>query len=158
MTYLSLRAVHLLFMGVWFGVTLLSAGDMKRTLATQPDPAALELLSDRMMRSGRMAGISGILTWLSGLALVMYLGGMAAVPWPIHLALTLALVMIGLGAGGLNRTWGQIAAQLKGDAKVEDVRPLMKRISMMSGIFHLLWLVCFLLMVFRYMIAGPAGA
>lgn len=158
MIFLSLRAVHLMFMGTWFGVSLFAAGDMRRTLATPPDAATLALLSDRMRRTGRMAGISGIITWLSGLALIVYLGGMASVPWPIHLALTLALVMIGIGIGGIARTWNRIAEALEGGASVDDVRPLMKRISALSGVFHLLWLICFLLMVFRYMIAGPAGS
>ena len=141
MLYYLLRIVHIAAMGTWFGVSLLAAGDLRRTLAA--GPAHVDLLLARFAAISRVASAAGWTTVLSGLALIFSLGGFGKVPHAIHAGLLLALVLVGLGiATGMQ---GQKAAlALKAGA---DPGPARKRAGMFGGIAHLLWFVILCLMV-----------
>ncbi len=147
MLYLSLRLVHLVFMGTWFGSNLLSIRDVKTSFAA--GPAHLPGLRDRMMRSGRLATISGGLTLLSGFGLIFMLGGFSSVPRAIHIGLATGIACSIVGAAGVGRTWMLIEKKLDAGAEPSTLEPLLKRLTMLSGIFQLLWLVSLVLMVFR---------
>ena len=145
--YFALRAVHLIFMGSWFGATLMFPGDLRRSLTD--NRADLGLTYERAKRVGTVATVFGWGTFLSGVALIVWLGGMGAVPVPVHIGLTLTLVMIGVGWLGIGRTVTQMGALIADGASREALSPLARRVSMLSGIFQLLWLMNLLLMVFR---------
>lgn len=147
MLYLTLRLLHISFMAIWIGAIFFSSGDVRRTLAT-PD-ANLDLLRDRMHRSLRLAAASGLITLVTGVALIFALGGMGSVPIGIHIGLLTGLIMLGVGGGLVGRSWKQIDAALAGGASRESVAPLVKKLAMGNGIFHGLWTLTLVLMVFR---------
>lgn len=147
MLYLSLRFVHIIFMAAWFGAPLFIASDIRRTLAA--GPAGLPLLERRVGRSNMVAAIGAVGTILTGFGLIFALGGFGKVPPPIHAGLLLGVIMLLLGGGGIDRTCKQIFKQLGEGASPESLGRLTKRLSMLSGIFQLLWLVTLVLMVFR---------
>jgi hypothetical protein len=138
MLYLSLRVLHLISMATWFGVGLFTPGDIRRPLAAGGDTSHLR---DRVNRVSRVGAGFGWLTFLSGIGLIISMGGMGAVPVPIHIALTLTLV---------KRTWNKLEELLLAGASAETTAPLVKRGAMFAGIFQTLWLINLLLMVLRH--------
>jgi hypothetical protein len=103
---LLLRSLHLLFMGLWVAAGMYVAGDVRRTMAAGPEH--LPLLRDRVRRASRFTSISGAATLLSGLGLILALGGFAAVPPAIHVGFVATLVLAVLGAKGVGvpgRRW-----------------------------------------------------
>ncbi|MBX7100409.1 MAG: hypothetical protein K1X89_22010 [Myxococcaceae bacterium] len=147
MLYLSLKLVHFVFMGTWFGSSVFALRDIKSALAA--GPAHFSLLRGRMLVVGRLAMLSGALTLLSGVGLIFALGGFAAVPKAIHVGLLTGLATAIVGGAGVGRTWQAIDQRLEAGGDAAAVAPLVKRIAMLSGIFHLLWVVSLVLMVFR---------
>ncbi len=147
MLYLSLRLVHFISMGVWFGSNLLALRDIRTSLAA--GPSNIGPLKARMQSGGMLATISGVITLLTGLALIFVLGGFKSVPRAIHIGLLTGIICAVVGGAGVGRTWFMIEKKLDAGADAASLAPLMKRIGMLSGIFQLLWLVTLILMVFR---------
>jgi hypothetical protein len=141
MLYLALRFVHIALMATWFGSVLFLAGDVRRTVTAGPD--GFPLLAGRVKRSNVVAIAAGWGTILTGVALIFTVGGFGAVPPTIHVALLLSLVNAGVGAA-MGATWGKIAAN---PANANDH---LGRLSMLSGVFQLLWTINLALMVFRH--------
>ncbi len=147
MLYLVLKSVHLICMATWFASGLFLPGDVRRTLSS---PAGdLDLLRDRVRRMSMIAMVFGTLTLLTGLALIFERGGFGAVPVPIHIGLLLTLFQIGAGVG-MGHVWNGLDTQLKQGTPRTKVVAGAGRLSMLAGIFQLLWLVTLLLMVFRH--------
>jgi hypothetical protein len=137
----------MLFMATWLGAVLFSSGDAKRTLA---NPSAhLPLLRDRMARSTRVAGISALGTVLSGFGLIFVLGGFGSVSPGIHVGLVLSIVLMGIGGGFIGRNWKKIEAGLDDGKDAASLAPFAKQMSIGAMIFHTLWFVVLVLMVFR---------
>jgi hypothetical protein len=151
MLYLSLRFVHITFMALWIASGGFAGSDVRRTLATG-DPAQVPLLRVRMQRFAILGGVSSLVTILTGIALIFALGGFGKVPVAIHVGLTLGVILGIVGGAGIGGTWRKIDALLGPAGAPSDpsaVAALVKRLSMHTGIFHLLWLTTLVLMVFR---------
>ncbi len=146
-----LKLIHLVFMAAWFGSMLFVAGDVKRTLATEG--ANLDLLRDRCARYKRISVVSAILTLATGFGMIFELGGMGAVPFPIHISILTGLAALVVGAAGIGRTWQRIDGRLSEGASAADVTGDVKKLGMFTGIFHSLWLGTLMLMVFRHLLA-----
>lgn len=146
MLYLTLRFVHIAAMAAWFAPVLFVAGDTRRSIEAG-DLAGLRV---RTARGGQLAAGAGIVTLLTGVALIFTLGGMGGVPVAIHVGLTLGIVMWLLGAFGIGGTARKIDAAIGAGAGKEQLLPLARRLSMLAGIFHLLWALTLGLMVFRH--------
>jgi len=151
MTYLTLRLLHIASMAVWFGAMLFLSGDVRRTLAAGPEHA--DLLRTRCKRATVAAAAAGGITLLTGFGLIGVLGGMGAVPPAVHMGMTVSIVMLFLG-GGVGRTWRSIDAGLAEGKPGADLMPLSKRITILTGIFHLLWVLTLITMVFRSVLMG----
>lgn len=147
MLYLSLKFVHFIFMSTWMGSSLFAMRDIRTSLAggTGQVPG----LRDRMGRIGKLAMLSGAMTILTGFGLIFALGGFGAVPRGIHIGMTTGILTGIIGGVGVGRTWAQIDAKLGAGADPASLAALVKRIGMFSGIFHGLFFVTLLLMVFR---------
>ena len=141
-----LKFVHLFTMAAWIGSSMFAPADIRRTFAGNGDFAALR---ERMRSIGRVAMGSGALTFLSGLALIFALGGFGTVTPAIHIGLVTGLVTAIVGGAGIGRTWGEIDKKLAANADPASLAPLVRRIGILSHVFHLLWLVTLVLMVFR---------
>jgi hypothetical protein len=144
--YLALRFVHIAAMAAWFAPVLFVAGDARRSI----EAGDLAGLRGRLARSGPIAAGAGLVTVVTGIALIFAMGGFGAVPVTIHVGLTLGLVMWLLGALGIGGTARRIDAAIAAGAGKEQLLPLARRLGMLAGIFHLLWAVTLGLMVFRH--------
>ncbi len=151
MLHLLLRLFHVLSMAVWVGTTLFLSGDIKRTLQAGPDH--LPLLKDRVDRSLRIGNLSGVATLVSGVALVRSAGGFGAVPPAVHSGLLGAIILFGVSAGGLQRTWRKLEARLDGGADATSLVPQARKLHLITKVFQTIWLIVLCLMVFRN---GPA--
>lgn len=92
--YASLLFLHVAAVAFWVG------GMATMHLAVRPAAAALAepsqrltLMASALARFLRGVDVALALAWLSGLALLMALGGMRGAHWRVHLMLTLAVVM-----------------------------------------------------------------
>jgi len=80
------------------------------------------------------------------------MGGMAAVPRGIHFGIASTFILFAIGAGGLGRTTQAIADGIEAGQSAEQLSPLVKRMGMATGLFHTMWLVTLVLMVFRHVV------
>lgn len=141
-----LITLHVLCVATWWGVPLTSPGMVRRGLAGgEKTFKAATITASRM---GMIAGISGILSLVTGLVLVFNQGGFSAVAPTIHVSLTLVIVMLGISFGLMKPTGGKLlaAAESWSDQTPTAVAPLLKRMAMGGGILQLLWMVVLVLM------------
>ena len=147
--YLILKTIHILSTAIWLGAGLTVAGDVRRTIE-QGRPHT-DLLITRVNRQGKMAGIFGMLTVLSGLNLIFTMGGFGNVGHNIHAGLGLSLLIFAVGLGLSMPTWRRIRTILGTEAgDLGEARRLAGRLGMFTGIEHLLWLVVLVLMVMKF--------
>lgn len=142
---LILQVLHVAVAATAFAITLPSGGAMKRAIGQGREVklAAATLVN----RSGQLASIFGILTLLTGLGLVFYLGGFKVVSPTIHAGLGLVLVMIAHGALFMRPTGKRIVAAVdQGDDAWAAAR---KRFAIGDGVMQLLWLVVLVLMFIK---------
>ncbi len=136
--YEILKLVHLLSMAVWFGATLTIASDARRSLAL--GKAHVTELVTRIDRSAVISMAFGLVTIVSGVALIFQLGGFKAVSPRIHTSLLLALIALALEMMALRPAIARLSE--------EGAKP--GKIAMFGGIGHLLKLVILVLMVLRF--------
>jgi hypothetical protein len=143
---LVLRFLHILSASTWLGAALWTAGDVRRTLAQgQPFVNALAARSRPAMRLDLWAGIATIIT---GSALV----GMRYVDMPrtgiivgfVAAALRLIL-LLAVTVPALNRLQAAVAS-----GELAATALPAKRMAMISGIGHLLWVIALAGMVFPF--------
>lgn len=146
MSLLTLRFLHILFMGTLFGAAMFVTSDVKSSLS---DPnASMPLLRRRIGKSTRFMAISGIMTIVTGFALIFAMGGFKAMPTGIHIGTLGGLIAMGLGIT-IGATWRGIDAELEKGTAGTELLAQAKRLAMFTGMFHLTWFVTLVLMVFR---------
>jgi len=148
--YVLLRVFHITVAALWFGAPLGMVGLLRGGLASGPE--AFKMSCALVGKKGKIAGIAGILTLLSGIAIIFQMGGFGSVPVPIHIAMGLVLVMLGLAFGVLKPLGGKISAYAGSDlddAARADIDGMLKKMAMLTGITHTLWLVILVLMYWR---------
>jgi hypothetical protein len=97
---------------------------------------------------GKMSGIAGVLTLLSGLGLIFKNGGFGAVTVNFHIALGLILVMIALGFGFIKPTGAKLAAAAAkaNDPKAPEVAALLSKLGIGLHVIQMLWFTILVLM------------
>ena len=88
--YVLLRVFHITVAALWFGAPLGMVGLLRGGLASGPE--AFKMSCDLVGKKAKISGIAGILTLLSGIAIIFQMGGFGSVPVPIHIAMGLVLV------------------------------------------------------------------
>ena len=142
--YYVLRLFHLMFAMLWFGVGLTLPGDVRRTLSRgRPQ---VDTLPERAQRASIIALGSGVLALATGVGLIINKGGFKMVSVRVHAGLGLALLLLAVTVLGL-LTHRKIAGIIRGGGDLEPARVLAKRVSMLSGIEQLVWLIILTLMV-----------
>jgi hypothetical protein len=137
--------LHILFAATWLGAALWAAGDVKRTLALgRPHTDALAARTRPALSLDLWSGLG---TLVSGLVLipVVYPG----MPEPgIIVGLVAVLVRLALLGAAVMPAFRRLEKSVAaGD--LAGAAPAAKRLGMLSGIAHLLWLVALAGMVFR---------
>jgi hypothetical protein len=136
--------LHVLSMALWIAAGLWVAGDVRRTLAAgRPQ---VDALPARVRPALGLDAAAGLATLATGALLVWELG--LGMPRPgISAGIVLALVRLGVLAG-VRRSWRAIAARLQRGEPVAASDPAARRLSMLAGVAHALWLLALAGMVF----------
>ena len=101
-----------------------------------------------MKRALIVSTIGAVATLTTGFGLIFAVGGMGAVPVAIHIGMTLGLILAGVG-GAIAMAWSAIEAGIDAGQTPEALQPLVKRIRVLGAVFHALWFITLVLMVFR---------
>jgi hypothetical protein len=141
-----LLLLHILSASTWLAAALWVAGDVRRTLALgRPHLAALP---DRVTPALGLDLWAGVATVLTGLLVLVYLGGH---PRPgIMIGLVLALLRLGVVAAALRPAWGRLSARISAGEDVPSGDPAARKLGMWSGIGHTLWLATLATMVLGF--------
>lgn len=129
--------LHVLAVSAWLGAALWVAGDVKRALGLgRPH---VDALAARVAPALGLDALAGIATVVTGL-LLMWEEGMGHPPAGISAGIVFTLVRIGVLAA-LRGAWRKILARLRAGEAVAASDPAAKRMAMLSGIAHALWLL-----------------
>jgi hypothetical protein len=138
------RFLHIFSISLWMGAALWTTGDVRRTLALgRPH---VDALAARIRPALGLDAAAGIATIATG-ALLMWAQALGHPRLGISVGIVLTLVRLVL-LGGLRRTWRSIASRIAAGESVGPGDPSARRMAMLGGIAHTLWLLALAAMVF----------
>ncbi|MEO0601944.1 MAG: hypothetical protein AAF211_10950 [Myxococcota bacterium] len=150
MTLVVLRFVHYISMALWIAAALQVTAQL-RALSNAPTPEQAKATPGSIGPTGHIAAVGSL---GSGIGMIVLLGGMGAVPWPIHASLLLGLVLWGLLAFA-ERGLGAVHTAISGgDGSSDEISGQLRRYRLVTVGFHTTWTLVLVLMTFRYVIAG----
>lgn len=136
--------LHVISIATWIGAAIWVAGDVRRTLAMgRPH---VDALPARIRPALGVDAVAGVATIVTG-ALLLVEMGTAHPRVGIMAGIFLALVRLGLLAG-MRRAWRGIMARIQSGEAVPVSDPAARRMSKLSGIAHVMWLLALAGMVF----------
>jgi uncharacterized membrane protein len=138
--------LHILFISVWIAGLLWLPGDVKRTLAL--GKPHVDALVARMRPALGLDAIGAVGTFASGI-LIMWAESWAP-PRPGIAAGVLFAIARAFALWIVRRTARQVAGRVQAGEAVAPTDPAVKRMGMVSGIAHLLWVLALAGMVFPY--------
>ncbi len=136
--------LHVLAISTWIGAALWVAGDVKRSLAM--GKPYVDVLPSLVRPALGLDAIAGLATVVTG-ALLMWDEALTRPRLGIAAGIVLALLRLGLLAG-MRRTWRDILGRIQGGTPVPADDPAARRMGMLSGIAHTMWLLALAGMVF----------
>jgi hypothetical protein len=140
----TLIFLHVLAISSWIGAALWVAGDVRRALSM--GKPYVDALPSRVRPALGLDAVSGIAAIVTG-ALLIWEERLGRPRFGIIAGIVLALVRLGL-LGALRRTWRGLLARIHAGQPVAADDPAARRMSMLSGIAHLMWLLALAGMVF----------
>jgi hypothetical protein len=144
----ALKVLHVLAAAVWLGASLTVPADIRHALGLGP-PHSRELLT-RLRAVGRLMNTSALLTLLTGIALVLAVGGFGSVPHRIHAGLVLTLLAVAAGKWLIRPAIVEIAQASKEPVSSDQLARLMAKFWLGNGIEHALRVVVLVLMVYPF--------
>jgi len=136
--------LHVLSISVWMAAALWLSVDVKRALGLgRPH---LDALAASVRPKLGLDAAAGVATLVTGL-LLMWEEGMTRPRVGITVGFVATLVRIGL-LSAMRRSWRSIAGRLERGEVVAATDGAARRMAMLSGIAHLLWLIALAGMVF----------
>jgi hypothetical protein len=138
--------LHILLISVWIAGLLWVPGDVKRTLAL--GKPHVDALAARMRPALALDAIGAAGTFASGI-LIMWAESFVP-PRPGIGAGILFAIARAFALWAVRRSARGVAARLQAGEAVAPNDPAVKRIGMLSGIAHLLWVLALAGMVFPY--------
>jgi hypothetical protein len=140
--------VHISAAAVLVGANTGTVRNLRRTKELGRD-VFLIAAEDAVLR-GKILGICSVMTLMTGVMLILKMGGMAAAPINYHIALGLMLIAVAVSALIMRPTGAKLLILAKSEQfQAKMVPPLTKKLAMGQGILHLLWAIILLLMIFR---------
>jgi len=133
---LVLRLAHLMSAAVWFGATLTTAGDVRRSVQAGRVPELVE----RVKRVLVVSMLAGLIAIVSGLVVVLLRGGFRAFGPRMHLGFGIGMVALLIEAQVL-------IPILRALATAAEPERWVGRFAAVTGALHLLRSVVFVLMV-----------
>jgi hypothetical protein len=147
MILILLRVLHIAIASVWLSANATFTGDVKKTLNAGEPHTQLLLKRAKMFE---ILGLPmGIATFATGFLLIMQMGGMGAVHKGIHISLLLVLLAVVVEGAMILPTWRKIADIIKSSGDLEEAKKLSKKLTMFTGIEHLLRTVVLVLMIWK---------
>jgi hypothetical protein len=138
------RFLHILSISVWMAAALWATGDVRRTLALgRPH---VDALAARIRPALGLDGAAGVATVATG-ALLMWAQGLGHPRLGVSVGILLTLVRLGLLVA-LRRAWRSLAARIAAGEPVSPGDAGARRMAMLGGIAHTLWLLALAAMVF----------
>ncbi len=141
---LILLVIHITAAATAFAVGMTMTGAIRR--ATDKSREVKLAVLEHARRAGTISSIFGLVTLLSGLALIFYRGGFKVVSPTIHTAITLVLIMLLIGRFVQRPLGARLEAAVDDTAAWTAGR---KRWAMFEGIQQLLWVVTLALMFIK---------
>lgn len=136
---------HVLSISVWMGAALWVAGDVSRGLGLgRPH---VDALAAQIRPKLGLDAAAGIATVVSG-ALLMWEEALGKPRLGITVGIVATVVRLGV-LGGMRRAWKSIVERLAHGEAVERRDAAARRMTMLSGIAHTMWLVALAGMVFQ---------
>lgn len=136
--------LHILSAAAWIGAALWLPGDVKRTLALGRPHT--EALAERVRPALRLDLLAGIATLVTGLGV---LGLDRAHPGTgIMVGFAAAFLRLGVVWGGMLPAWRAVEARIAAGGDLTPAVAPARRMGMLSGIAHTLWLVALAGMIF----------
>lgn len=143
-----LKLLHITSMAVWMAGGIMVAGDIKRSLAL--GVPHLDPLLVRVNRAERIGTSSGMLTVVTGLALIFNAGGFMAVPFRIHIGLALTMITFFVGALFASPSWRRIAGIIERKDNLGEANVYANRFAMFMMVEHVLRATILVLMVIPF--------
>lgn len=148
MIVVLLRILHIAVASVWLSANATFTGDVKKTL-NEGDPHTKLLLKRAKMFE--ILGLPmGIATFATGFLLLMQMGGFGAVHKGIHISLLLVLLAVIVEGVMILPTWRKIADIIQSSGDIEEAKKLSKKLTMFTGIEHLLRTIVLVLMIWKF--------
>lgn len=108
-------------------------------------------ITNREKISGGLGTISGMGTIISG-GVLGYLYGFSHLPWPIHAAAAITILMALIGAFGIGGVYNKLNKAIDRNADILELQRLSKQLQYWGKALISLWLIVFLLMTLRHTI------
>lgn len=128
--------LHVLAAAVWLAGALWVAGDVRRTLAL--GKPHVDALAARVRPALVVDTLGAVATFATGV-LLMWAVGFKFVRPGVNAGILFALLRVGVLVL-LRRPWGRILARVQAGEGVSPADPAARRMSMLAGIAHTLWL------------------
>jgi len=149
MLYLYVPAVvlHVTCAAAWFGLSLRLPG--LSSLIDGSDANIGEALAASGATTVRMMDYFVLLMYAFAFLTILVGPGFDGIGWPIHVALSMGLVLILVQAFLIRRNW----AALQGAVGGGDTEAARKKVAMSVGIGHLFWFTLLVLMFISSVVA-----
>lgn len=136
--------LHILSASTWIGAALWMPGDVKRTLGLgRPQVDALAARARPALRLDLIAGIATVITGV----LVLAAGGQHPGAG-IMVGFAASILRLGVVAFALLPAWRAVEARIASGGDLAPALAPARRMGMLSGIAHALWLVALAGMIF----------
>jgi len=136
--------LHVLSISAWIAAALWVAGDVKRALGMgRPH---VDALAARVRPALGLDALAGIATIVTG-SLLVWEERLGMPRLGISAGIVLALLRLGI-LTAMRRTWRGILARIQAGETVPAADPAARRMTMLSGIAHTMWLLALAGMVF----------
>lgn len=136
--------LHVLSIAVWIAAALWLTGDVKRTVAL--GKPHVDALAARILPQLGLDSAATGATFVTGI-LVMWAQGWAPPRPGVSAGIVFAIARAGI-LGAVRRSARSVVARAQAGEAVSASDPALKRMSMLAGIAHLLWVLALAGMVF----------
>lgn len=144
MLYEVLSFLHVASISAWLAASIWLAGDVRRALAL--GKAHVDAVAGRLGGPLKLDGIAALGTFVTG-ALLVWEQRIGMPRLGLTAGILLALARVGVLVA-MRRGWKSIHARVQAGEPVAADDPAARRLSMLAGIAHTLWLLALAGMVF----------
>jgi len=149
LTFSLVKIFHILAATLWFAYPLGQGRGVK--LAMAESGTRLQVACKELLRRTKLSMAAGVMTGVSGAALIQLQGGLANAAPQLLFAVGVVLFMLGMTIWVVIPLAMDMEKCSKKAMETEDpaLQPLIKKYHSATGLLHLGWLVALALMILR---------